>query len=66
MISNSTSAFYSKNIFYGLKATDLASIAKEQYLLENLQMNNSQRKPTSLGALLQTNLGFKRIFSIIH
>ena len=53
-------------MFYELKTTDQASFVKEYQQLTTLVLENARNKMTSLGSLLQTNLNFKRVFTIIH
>ena len=59
-------SFLRKNMFYELKTTDQASLVKEYQQLTTLVLENARNKMTSLGSLLQTNLNFKRVFTIIH
>ena len=59
-------SFLRKNMFYELKTTDQASFVKEYQQLTTLVLENARNKMTSLGSLLQTNLNFKRVFTIIH
>lgn len=66
VLPNSLSSFFRRSILYQLKATDEASIEKEYLQLEDLELEKVQRETTSLGELLKNNLGFKRVFSVIH